>query len=111
MPPDPDSPATGYLWIAFLLTAGCLLLGASVILAVMAPGPNKALSLVPLAGIVGLIVIQALVNMGGVVGLLPITGVPLPLVSAGGSSLCICMGCIGILLNIATQSKDGRARQ
>jgi cell division protein FtsW len=63
------------------------------------------------AGIVGLIVIQALVNMGGVVGLLPITGVPLPLVSAGGSSLCICMGCIGILLNIATQSKDGRARQ
>ena len=62
------------------------------------------------AGIVGLIVIQAIVNMGGVVGVLPITGVPLPLVSAGGSSLCICMGCIGILLNIATQAKAGRAR-
>lgn len=56
------------------------------------------------AGITGLIVIQALVNMGGVTGLLPITGVPLPLVSFGGSSLCVCMGCIGILLNIASQS-------
>lgn len=55
------------------------------------------------AGITGLIVIQALVNMGGVTGLLPITGVPLPLVSFGGSSLCVCMGCIGILLNIAAQ--------
>ncbi len=54
-------------------------------------------------GITGLIIIQALVNTGGVTGLLPITGVPLPLVSSGGSSLCICMGCIGILLNIASQ--------
>lgn len=57
------------------------------------------------AGITGLIVIQALVNMGGVTGLLPITGVPLPLVSFGGSSLCVCMGCIGILLNIAAQGR------
>ncbi len=56
------------------------------------------------AGITGLIVIQALVNMGGVTGLLPITGVPLPLVSSGGSSLCVCMACIGILLNIAAQT-------
>jgi cell division protein FtsW len=56
------------------------------------------------AGITGLIVIQALINMGGVTGLMPITGVPLPLVSFGGSSLCVCMGCIGILLNIASQS-------
>lgn len=55
------------------------------------------------AGITGLIVIQAIVNMGGVTGLLPITGVPLPLVSSGGSSLCVCLGCIGILLNIAAQ--------
>jgi cell division protein FtsW len=57
------------------------------------------------AGITGLIVVQALVNMGGVTGLLPITGVPLPLVSFGGSSLCVCMGCIGILLNIAAQGR------
>jgi len=52
-------------------------------------------------GITGLIVIQSIINMGGVTGLLPITGVPLPLVSFGGSSLCVCMGCIGVLLNIS----------
>lgn len=66
--------------------------------------PDK-LGLLLSVGIVGLIVIQAIVNMGGVTGLMPITGVPLPLVSSGGSSLCICMGCIGILLNVAAQSE------
>lgn len=60
------------------------------------------------AGITSLIVIQALVNIGGVTGLLPITGVPLPLVSSGGSSLCVCMACIGILLNISSQSRARR---
>ena len=54
-------------------------------------------------GIVSLIGIQALVNMGGVTGLMPITGVPLPLVSFGGSSLCVVLVGIGILLNIAKQ--------
>ena len=44
---------------------------------------------------------QAVVNMGAVTGLLPITGVPLPLVSFGGSSLLITLLAIGILLNIA----------
>lgn len=57
-------------------------------------------------GITSLIIIQALVNIGGVTGLLPITGVPLPLVSFGGSSLCITMASIGILLNIASQSRN-----
>lgn len=57
------------------------------------------------AGITALIVIQALVNMGGVTGLLPITGVPLPLVSSGGSSLCVSLACVGILLNIAAHSR------
>lgn len=66
--------------------------------------PDK-LGLLLSVGIVGLIVVQAIVNMGGVTGLMPITGVPLPLVSSGGSSLCICMGCIGILLNVAAQSE------
>jgi cell division protein FtsW len=56
-------------------------------------------------GLTALIVIQALVNMGGVTGLLPITGVPLPLVSSGGSSLCVSLACIGILLNIAARSR------
>jgi len=44
---------------------------------------------------------QALINMGAVVGLLPITGIPLPLISFGGSSLLITMFAIGILLSLA----------
>ncbi|MGI8427594.1 MAG: putative lipid II flippase FtsW [Actinomycetota bacterium] len=57
-------------------------------------------------GITGWIGLQALVNMGAVSGLLPITGVPLPLISFGGSSLVFTLAAIGILLSIA---KRGRA--
>ncbi|MFN2613682.1 MAG: putative lipid II flippase FtsW [Actinomycetota bacterium] len=49
------------------------------------------------------IVGQSVVNMGAVTGLLPITGVPLPLVSFGGSSLLITLLAIGIMLNIGRQ--------
>ena len=53
---------------------------------------------------------QALVNMGAVTAALPITGVPLPLVSFGGSSLVICLAGAGILTNIARQGKASRTR-
>jgi cell division protein FtsW len=54
-------------------------------------------------GITVWIVVQALVNIGAVVGVLPITGVPLPLVSAGGSSMLVLLAAVGILLNVAKQ--------
>ncbi|MGH3546330.1 MAG: putative lipid II flippase FtsW [Mycobacteriales bacterium] len=44
---------------------------------------------------------QAFINMGAVVGILPITGIPLPLISAGGSSLVITMFTIGMLATFA----------
>jgi cell division protein FtsW len=47
------------------------------------------------------IVVQALVNMGAVLGLLPITGVPLPLVSSGLSSLLVTMIALGMLMSFA----------
>ena len=47
------------------------------------------------------IVVQALVNMGAVLGLLPITGVPLPLVSEGLSSLLVTMVALGMLMSFA----------
>jgi cell division protein FtsW len=53
------------------------------------------------AGATAWIVVQALVNICAVVGLLPITGVPLPLLSAGLSSLLATMGAIGMLLCFA----------
>ncbi|HYA67497.1 MAG TPA: putative lipid II flippase FtsW [Acidimicrobiales bacterium] len=44
---------------------------------------------------------QAVINIGAVVGLLPVTGIPLPFVSFGGSSLVITMAAAGILVNVA----------
>ena len=57
------------------------------------------------AGITAWVLSQALVNIGGVVGLLPITGLTLPFVSFGGTSLVVCMAATGILLNIARQGR------
>jgi cell division protein FtsW len=53
------------------------------------------------AGATGWIVVQALVNIGAVLGLLPITGVPLPLVSSGLSSLLVTMVTLGMLMSFA----------
>jgi len=52
-------------------------------------------------GIVTWLVTQLFVNVGAVLGLMPITGVPLPLVSYGGSSLIPTLGAIGVLLSFA----------
>lgn len=59
------------------------------------------------AGITGWFAIQALTNLGAVTGLLPITGVPLPFVSFGGSALVVSLVGVGILLSI---SRAGRRR-
>lgn len=54
-------------------------------------------------GISSMLGIQAFVNLGAISGVLPITGVPLPFVSYGGSSLVVLMASVGILNNIAKQ--------
>lgn len=60
------------------------------------------------AGITIWMSVQALVNMGAVVAALPITGIPLPLVSFGGSSLIVSLLAMGILVNIAGQGRHPR---
>jgi len=55
-------------------------------------------------GIVGMIGIQAVINLGGVTGLIPITGVTLPFISYGGSSLLVTLVSMGILLSISRYS-------
>lgn len=57
------------------------------------------------AGVTAWVLAQALVNIGAVVGMLPITGITLPFVSAGGSSLVVLMAATGILLNVARQGR------
>lgn len=53
------------------------------------------------AGIMCWIVVQAMINIGSVIGLLPVIGVPLPLVSSGGSSLITTMLALGVLISFA----------
>lgn len=57
------------------------------------------------AGITCAISIQAFLNMGVVVGILPTTGLPLPFFSAGGTSISIIMAMVGVLLNISRETK------
>lgn len=57
------------------------------------------------AGITGWVCIQALLNIGVTTGRLPVTGIPLPLVSAGGSALVVSLAAMGILISIARSSE------
>ncbi len=58
------------------------------------------------AGITAWICIQAFINMAVVVGLIPVTGIPLPFVSAGGSSLIISFAAVGILLSVSRETVE-----
>jgi cell division protein FtsW len=55
-------------------------------------------------GITTMVVLQAFINMSVVLGLMPTKGIPLPLVSYGGSSLFVTLLCVGVLLNITQQA-------
>lgn len=57
------------------------------------------------SGITTWLLLQAFVNMGAVVGLMPITGVTLPFVSFGGTSLMVNMLAVGMLYNVARHSR------
>jgi cell division protein FtsW len=53
-------------------------------------------------------VLQAIVNIGAVIGVIPITGVPLPLVSAGLSSLLVTLVALGMLMSFARLEPGAR---
>jgi cell division protein FtsW len=62
------------------------------------------------AGLVALVCGQAVINLAAVLGLAPLTGIPLPFISYGGSSLVVALASVGILLNIAGgHGAEGRA--
>jgi len=56
-------------------------------------------------GITSMVVVQAFINISVVLGLMPTKGIPLPLISYGGSSLFITLGCVGVLLNVTKQAE------
>lgn len=58
------------------------------------------------AGIVSWIVFQAFINVAAITGLIPLTGIPLPFISYGGTSIIFLMAAAGILLNISKHSNN-----
>ncbi len=55
-------------------------------------------------GIVTWVTVEALINIGAIIGLLPLTGIPLPFISYGSSALTVTLAAVGILLNVSKHS-------
>jgi len=92
----------GLVGMLLVLALFGVLVYAGVRVALAAP---DAFSRLLAAGIIGWIGAQTLINLGAVTGLLPITGVPLPFVSFGGSSLVVSLMAVGILASIARRGR------
>ncbi|MBE3554810.1 MAG: FtsW/RodA/SpoVE family cell cycle protein, partial [Thermicanus sp.] len=90
----------GFIGILIFLLLYLGLLWRALLLSLKAKDPFANLVGV---GVVSGIGIQALINIGGVTGSIPITGVPLPLISYGGSSLLITLLSIGMILSISRE--------
>ncbi len=89
--------------MGFIVAGGIILLYVYLItkcIYIAKTSKDKAGSLIAI-GITGIFLFHVLENIGMVMGLLPITGVPLPFISYGGSSLITNFMCIGLLLNIS----------
>jgi cell division protein FtsW len=56
-------------------------------------------------GIGSLFLISVFINLGGITGIIPLTGITFPFISQGGSSLLIFSICIGFVLNISADEK------
>jgi cell division protein FtsW len=88
----------GLVGAAVLIAGYCAFAYAGLRLALACKDPfGKRLA----AGITALITGQAAINLAAVLGLAPLTGIPLPFVSYGGSSLVVALLSVGVLLNIA----------
>jgi cell division protein FtsW len=92
---------TGFAGAFIVITLFTLLAAVGVSVAYRAPDTFGRLLAI---GIVSWMTLQAIINIGGVVAVLPITGVPLPFISSGGNAMLVNLAAIGVLLNIARTS-------
>jgi cell division protein FtsW len=88
----------GLIGALFVLAAFAVLLYAGIRIALRAPDTFGRLLATGITSWLGL---QIIINLGAVTGLLPITGVPLPLVSFGGTALVVTLAGVGVLASIA----------
>lgn len=92
----------GFIGGSVVLMLFLLLVWRGMRTAITAPDSFGSLLAV---GIVGIISVQVIINIGVVIGMMPVTGITLPLISAGGSSLTLMLTAIGILLNISRYAR------
>lgn len=91
----------GFVGAAMVVIAFMLLAWRGMRISLAAPDTFGALLA---AGVTAYLCVQAFVNIGVVVTLLPVTGITLPFVSAGGSSLIVSLAAVGILLSISRET-------
>ncbi len=108
--PEPFNDFIFSIWGEEFGFIGCLLLLAAYALVflrgmnIVRRAPDHFGRLLA-AGITGMITFYALVNMMVTTGLLPVTGLPLPLFSFGGTAMVSLLGALGILMNVSFQSR------
>lgn len=88
------------------LVVVALFLGVALLGTAIAMAARDQFSRLVATGITAWLTVQAFMNIGAVIGIMPITGVPLPFVSSGGSSLIVNLAAVGMLLNIARHPAD-----
>jgi len=91
----------GFVGLALVIGLFAFFVYRGVRTALNAPDPFGAYLAV---GIVGWIAYQTLINIGGITRSIPLTGVPLPFISYGGSSLIAILAAVGVLLSISRQA-------
>ncbi|PWA13409.1 stage V sporulation protein E [Pueribacillus theae] len=92
----------GFLGGVFVLALFCIMLWRGISIASGAPDLFGSFLAI---GIIGMLAIQVFINISVVIGLLPVTGITLPFLSYGGSSLTLMLFSIGILLNISRYAR------
>lgn len=96
------SEELGFIGGSFVILLFALLLWRGIRIALRAPDLFGSLLAV---GIIGMVAIQVMINVGVVTGLMPVTGITLPFLSYGGSSLTLMLVAMGVLLNISRYAK------
>ncbi|MGE8079301.1 stage V sporulation protein E [Peribacillus loiseleuriae] len=96
------SEELGFIGGTLVILLFALLLWRGVRIALGAPDLYGSLVAV---GIIAMVAIQVMINIGVVTGLMPVTGITLPFLSYGGSSLTLMLIAIGVLLNISRYSR------
>lgn len=93
----------GFIGCTIILLMFILLIWRGIVVALNA---KDTYGMLLATGIISVIAVQCIINIAVVTGSMPVTGVPLPFISYGGTSLMITLSAMGILLNISSQSNQ-----